>query len=144
MYQIPGYTFIHNSRKSLSKGGVALYILDELSFTERPDLNTFIEGEFECIFVEVKGQFGNKNVLVGEIYRPPNTNEKDAISRYDRILSIIADADKDTIIGTDQNFDYMKINVNTNVSSILRVLHKECVADYNSSYQDHTYQRNPH
>ncbi len=56
MYDIPGYTFIHNSRKSLSRGGVAMYILDNLSFIERVDLSEFDEGKFECIFVEIKGK----------------------------------------------------------------------------------------
>ncbi len=123
MYQIPGYSFMHNSRKSLSKGGVAMYILDTLSFVERPDLSTFIEGQFECIFTEIKGRSGNKSIIVGEIYRPPNTNEKEAISRYDQIMSSICKTNNDVIIGTDQNFDFMKINQNTNVSDLLDVFY---------------------
>ncbi len=125
MYQIPGYTFLHNSRKSLSRGGVAMYILDELSFSERFDLNDFQEGVFECIFAEIRGKSGNRNTIIGEIYRPPNTNEKDSIARYDNVISRICSTNADVILGTDQNFDYMKINSNNNVSDLFDVFYTQ-------------------
>ncbi len=125
MYDIPGYVFIHNSRKSLSRGGVAMYILDNLSFVERTDLSEFHEGEFESIFAEIKGKSHEKNVIVGEIYRPPNTNEKSSIERYDRVQSKISSANNEVIIGTDQNIDYMKINQNKNVSDLFDVFYTQ-------------------
>ena len=49
MYQIPGYSFIQKNRKIKSKGGVGIYISNQYTYIERPDLTTNYEGEFECI-----------------------------------------------------------------------------------------------
>ena len=98
-----------------------MYISDNFSFIERPDLGINHEGEFECIFAEVKGNINEKNLIVGQIYRPPNTNERCAISRYEQVMSGICNTKNNIIIGTDQNFDLMKINQNTNVSDLFDV-----------------------
>ena len=37
-YSMPGYNVVHASRTSLSRGGVAIYILKGLNFKERPDI----------------------------------------------------------------------------------------------------------
>ena len=34
-------------------GGVALFILDELSFVERTDLNAYATVNLECVFAEI-------------------------------------------------------------------------------------------
>jgi hypothetical protein len=71
---IPGYNFVHNSCKSLSRGGVAIYIADKYTFVERQDLCINVEGEYESIAVEINAQNGGKNLILSEIYRIPNTN----------------------------------------------------------------------
>ena len=42
----------------------------------------------------------------------PNTNEKLSIERYDEIITALCSTHNDIMIETDQNFDYMKVNVN--------------------------------
>ncbi len=122
LFHIPGYTFLHQSRSNISRGGVAMYIADNISFVERPDISINVEGEFESLFIEVKGKSNEKDLIVGQIYRPPNTNIKDAISRYDKVLTDIAKTNSyDLIITTDQNVDYMKIENDSNASSLLDV-----------------------
>ncbi len=44
---IKGYTLKEDHRKTMTRGGVAIYINDKLNFTERPDLSIFDEGHFE-------------------------------------------------------------------------------------------------
>ena len=46
---------------------------------------------------------------MGEIYRVPNTSEHDSIERYETILKQLVNY-KNIIVGTDQNFDYLKID----------------------------------
>jgi hypothetical protein len=72
-------------------------------------------------FSEIKGNINEKNVIVGQIYEPPNTSERCAISRYEQVMSGICNTKNNIIIGTDQNFDLMKINQNTNVSDLFDV-----------------------
>ena len=58
-FNIPGYCFVHKSRKYISRGGVALYTSNEFHFKLRPDLCINIEGEFECIAAEIEAKRGN-------------------------------------------------------------------------------------
>jgi hypothetical protein len=44
----------------------------------------------------------------------PNTSEKDFLEDYNNLLKKIYIENKELIIGTDQNIDYLKINTNTN------------------------------
>ena len=121
LYNIPGYSFIHKCRNTLSKGGVAMYILNEFNFREIPDLVTNIEGEFECICAEIEVKQDKRNLIIAEIYRIPNTNERQSIARYDEVMSSLVNTKCDILLGTNQNFDYVKVNSNANVSELLDV-----------------------
>ena len=67
---VKGYGVVSASRKGRG-GGVALLIRDGLTYRERPDLGTFIEGVFESVFVEIIRGGGRRNDVVGVVYRPP-------------------------------------------------------------------------
>ncbi len=41
MFPIPGYCFVHCSRSSLTRGGVAMYIHDSFNFSVREDLSQY-------------------------------------------------------------------------------------------------------
>ncbi len=88
--EIKGYTLQEDHRKNMTRGGVAIYINDKLNFKERPDLSIFDEGHFESFFVEILTK--NKNVIMGEIYRVPNTNQNSFLERYDSILQKVEQA----------------------------------------------------
>ena len=110
------------NRKSKSRGGVALYISNDFTPSKRLDLSPFYEGEFESIFAEVRHKASNKTLLVGEIYRVPNTNAQTSIDRFDKtLLNITREKYSTVIIGTDQNFDYLKLNCNNYVASLLDI-----------------------
>lgn len=105
---IEGYELVEEHRKNISRGGVAIYVNEKIRFKERKDLNLFKEGQFESCFVEVLT--GNKNLIVGEIYRVPSTKEVDFINDYHQLIDKITKENKEIIIGTDQNLDFLKIN----------------------------------
>ena len=108
--KIEEYDFIYKNRINKSKGGVAMYIKNTHNYKFRDDLSVFHEGEFETIFAEVYDE-NQKSTLFAEIYRVPGTNEQLSISRYEEILSKYKNTNHtELIIGTDQNFDYLKIN----------------------------------
>ena len=48
-------------------------------------------------------------MLIGEIDRILNTNELSSISKYNTIAKKLQQYKHNIIIGTDQNFDYIKI-----------------------------------
>ena len=105
----------------LSRGGVAIYLLDDFNYRERPDLCINIEGHFESITVEIDAKQGRHNLIISEIYRVPNTNERSSIERYDEMVTGFGRTKCDIIIGSDLNFDFNKVNNNRNTSDLLDV-----------------------
>ena len=96
------------NRKIKAIGGVAIYIRDNIQYNLREDLSIFIEGEFESMFIESINN--DQTSIVSEIYRIPNTNVNVSIQRYEAMLHKTENSNSQFIIGTDQNFDYLKIN----------------------------------
>ena len=71
-FSICGYNYVSNRRVDKTGGGVGIYLNNALVYSVREDLSrmfTFIE----CIFVEIIQPF-SKNIIVGCVYRPPDTD----------------------------------------------------------------------
>ncbi len=101
---------MYTNRKVNSRGGVAIYIKDNIKFSNRPDLEINHDGEFESIVIEANVSYNTSSVIVGEIYRVPNTSEVVSVERYEEIINRVTSTDKDLILFTDQNFDYFKMD----------------------------------
>ena len=71
-----------------------------------------VENEFESLFLDMS--IDNKHIIIGEIYRVPNTNEKLSIHRYETILKKLHNMKAKVLLATDQNFDYLKIQNHKN------------------------------
>jgi hypothetical protein len=80
---IPGYKLTYRNRQTGSRGGVAMYIRDDLNYIIRDDISVNIDGKFESIFVEAHSK--TVNCIFGEIYRVLNTSEILSISYYETI-----------------------------------------------------------
>ena len=98
-----------------------MYISDDFNFKEIPDLCINVEGHFESITAEIETKQGKHNLIISEIYRLPNTNERQSIMYYENMISTLCHTKADILIGTDQNFDSMKTDTSTNVSDLLNV-----------------------
>ena len=118
LYNINNYHLECENRKFSTKGGVAVYYRDTFSCTRNDTISINIEREFQSLFLEIKTK--TKSIMVGVIYRIPNTNQQTAISRYDTILSKLSSLkNTDIILGSDSNFDYTKVDTHTNSSNLL-------------------------
>ena len=115
--KLPGFKLEEKHRITKSKGGVAVLVNDQLRYKPRNDLDIFKEGKFESCFIEIicKG----KNVIAGEVYRIPGTDEKEFLEDYKILVEKISKENKEIIIGTDQNLDYLKINRHKNTAKFL-------------------------
>ncbi len=88
-----------------------------MKFKDRSDINIFDEGVFESCFIEIVTK--PKNIIIGEIYRIPGTNEIDFMIKYEKIISTVKAESKNLIIGTDQNLDYLKVHTHSNTAKFL-------------------------
>ena len=113
MVNIPGYTHIGNYRSDRKGGGVSILLKNGIPYKRREDLDIFIEGKTESVFIETISKCG-KPIIIGSIYRPPNT-DLDQFS--DNLTNIVnkARATKrkipcEIILGMDHNADLLKGN----------------------------------
>ena len=72
VFKLPNYNFIYDNIKIKAKGGVAIYIRDNIQYNLRENVSIFKEGEFESIFIESINN--GQTSIAAEIYRIPNTN----------------------------------------------------------------------
>jgi hypothetical protein len=79
-------------------------------------LSIFVEGEYESVFIETCQ--GKTSTIIGEIYRVPDANAKLSLERYETTMNKLKSSDKRVLIGTDQNFDYLKIDTDKFASDL--------------------------
>ena len=89
-YSFSGYNHVFNYRDNRLGGGVSLFIDNSILFNKRDDL-TVESCVMETIFIEIdKSAFQlSKNVIIGVIYRPPNTDVDDFNKRLLHIIEQI-------------------------------------------------------
>ena len=82
-YGLSGYVAEHNSRVHKVGGGVSLYIKDGIQYTKRDDLCN-MSTVAETVFIEIdKDVFRyDNNIIVGVLYRPPDTD----ISKFNEFM----------------------------------------------------------
>ena len=84
LLKVNEYAYEGSHRVGKKGGGVGILSHNSLKYTRRYDLEQHNSGSLESCWLELTGF--KKNVVVGSVYRPPNTSEKDFIERYDKIL----------------------------------------------------------
>ena len=106
-YKLPGYAIEPVSRKKMQRGGVCVYIKSNIEYRVRDDLSYFNEGVYESILLELI----KDNIVVGEIYRIPDTNPNIFIDNFNKVIDTVNVENKRLIIGTDQNIDLLKYDI---------------------------------
>lgn len=106
-YALEGYQCFDMHRKSKKWGGVRIYISNKYQCHLRKELSTFEEGSYETVFCEVT--VGPRILILGEIYRLPNTPEREYLLLLQETYERLRQGADSCIIGTDQNIDYLKL-----------------------------------
>lgn len=107
LFQLKGYKFFELHRRDMRQGGVGMYILENYQYKLRNDLSIFEQGRLESIFCELT--VCSKKYVVGEIYHPPGFNDLDFLTKLEPVLQRVSNLKKNTIIGMDQNIDFLKM-----------------------------------
>ena len=104
-------------------GGTGFYIRDNINFIERSDIELTSPGNFESKFIEIK--FENKNLVIGCIYRHPNSQisvPNFCEEHLDPILIKIANDNKQCILMGDFNVNLLKSDSDTAISLFYNTL----------------------
>ena len=145
-YNLSGYLFVSNSRKSHRGGGVGVYIKNIHNFTVVEELTIMNEKIFESIFIKIDIQ--NIDVLCGNIYRSPSNNihsNEVFINTLHNCLDIIGLNKKCFIVG-DLNYNLANHD-NSHVSNFTELMLEKSyfsvinlhshISDSNASVLDH-------
>ena len=115
LVNIPGYHYTGKVRTDKKGVGVGFLILKEIHFKVRPSFNLSLES-IESFFVEIVTK--GRNILLGSIYRPPNTNVKLFNKEISSIMGRIKlETHNDVVIGLDHNLDFLKSEKHTETSN---------------------------
>ena len=122
---IPNYKYEGVPRLNKKRGGVGFLTRSDLQYRNRHDLETSEKTpSCEQCYIEIKNN--KDNVLVGSMYRLPNTNINDFLETFNSQMSKINDTKSECIIGLDHNLDLLKQSIHPKTQEFL-----ECILDQN-------------
>jgi len=78
------YKLICSGRKIRKGGGVELYIKADRNYKVSKDLSIYNEDIMESLFIEIINE-KNKNIIIGVIYRAPDSDLKRFLERITEI-----------------------------------------------------------
>ena len=104
-YGLPGYNHVNVVRQGRTGGGVSLFVSDVLEFNEIHEL-TGINNVMESVFIEIS--LCNINIIVGAIYRPPDTDLNVFNAMYDNHVDILKGRSCPCYIVGDYNINLLK------------------------------------
>ena len=110
LYNIEGYNVESAYRSCRRGGGVSLYIREHIVYAPRTDLNIFND-LMESMFIEIDKNVTDKkrNVIIGVIYRPPNSNVEQFTLLLSGILDKIKNENKTCYLLGDYNINLFSI-----------------------------------
>ena len=117
LFHIPGYSFVEKSRILATGGGVGLYIHNSFMYKSRVDLS-LDDINVDSIFVELT----DLDIIVGCVYRKPNTDIKMFNILIDRLLTKITTEKKTSFIAGDFNINILKSDVHADTGNFVDCL----------------------
>ena len=108
MFNIDGYNLIQVNRANKKGGGVGIYVNNKYDYVIRSDLSNNTP-EYESLYVELTSK-NKKSVVLGCIYRAPNTDLDKFFEKLNNTLEIITKSDKELYLMGDFNINLLNTN----------------------------------
>ena len=123
LVNIPGYVLINKNRTNSRGGGVAILLKDNIPYKKRDDITTMIEKEVESVYAEIMCRNGTK-LLLGNLYRAPNTNGKLFSEHVVEVLSRVKSRtpNMEIVLGMDHNHDLLKSDTHKQMEEFLDLM----------------------
>ena len=110
LYSFNGYSHYHITRDKKRGGGVSLFVKEHMNAIERTDISV-IDPIIEATFIEIPNNVfrtNNKNIIIGVIYRPPNTDLGTFTQKLNDILNHIKSEKKQVYLMGDFNINILE------------------------------------
>ena len=111
--EIPGYDCICRSRSLKRGGGLALYVDSDMNVSVklRSDLDSLDSSVYKSLIVQIsQPTISVKDIIIGVIYKPPNTNVENFLSHFIVVLEKLSKENRPSYLLGDYNIDLLKYN----------------------------------
>ena len=108
LYDIAGYNLIEVHRHTKKGGGVGIFLDNNIPYQIRSNL-CLTDDVSECVFIEIDKEIfkRDKNIIIGVIYRPPNSDLDAFNSSISLLLSELMQENKHCYIMGDYNINLL-------------------------------------
>lgn len=108
-YNMKGYQHVYQYRSNRKGGGVSLFVSNFFNFNKRSDL-CVNQPYMESVFIEIpKVCISNKkDLIIGVLYRPPNTDVIKFNEQLGEVLDVVKRENKDLYIMGDFNINLLE------------------------------------
>ena len=120
LFQLEGYSLLHENRKYRRGGGVAIFVHESLCYTKRNDLCINCEA-IESLSIEIRNNDG-KNIIFNIVYRPPDGDLEVCENYFQSILSHNSIRNKNVILAGDFNINVLDFEQNKKVQNFVNLM----------------------
>ena len=123
LYNIDGYHSENNYRTTRKGGGVSLYIKNSIEYKTRSDLD-YSENVIESKFIEISKEAisSDKDVIIGVIYHPPNTDVELFNDKLTDIIRKIKSEKKLCYLAGDYNLNLLNAETHSSTSEFIEMM----------------------
>ena len=124
LHSLNSYTHISQCRLNRIGGGVSIFLKDTIAHSRRIDLDVN-NSHIESLFIEIPKELVShkQNVIVGVIYRPPNTEVDVFNNHLTTILSTIKSENKIAYISGDFNINLLNVESHIQSSEFMEIMY---------------------
>ena len=127
-YGLLGYNLENIVRYNSRGGGVSILIKLGIQYSVRQDL-CVNDNLFQALFIEIHKDIfhSEKNIILGNVYRPPNTDISEFNNRLNYLLGKIRDENKLLYIMGDFNINLLNESTHIETSQFLDSLYSDSI-----------------
>ena len=121
---LPGYNFIHKSRKEGRGGGVGFFVRRDIEFLKEDLPTSMTVTAFENLFISIPQGKGTP-ILIGVVYRPPGSNLDEFNMQFDSLmenLTIGKNNKKKLFLTGDFNIDLLAFDNHTPTNDFIECM----------------------
>ena len=115
-FAIDNYDLFASCREDTAGGGTAVYVNRKLNAKVRNDLKS-VDDENTFVEVQLKHQNNVKNMIIGAIYRSPNSSHACFREVMENVMQKISEERKFGVLSGDFHYNLLKEQENVNVQS---------------------------
>ena len=120
LFTIPNYNLILRPHIYKKGGGIAILVNRKIKYLTQEDLILTENRNFESVFIEIIFKI-QKNIIMGSLYRPPNTSETEFLISYNELINKFKlESKKEVVLSLDHNLDLLKCHIHKSGEKFLK------------------------